>query len=221
MSIIRETDVSRGAQSKDALPTSSGALKNDAQNASVHLRTLLTLIFTNSEMRKVISDLGLVGRDLFATVAANTAEKARPSEEQLNQVDQEAPSNQWVSKDGKTVGTGETPILQAKVGGQTLEHDPKAPASEGLRHIDRDGNTTTAGDAKQKADEARQAKEDAKAQAAGGLKQAANEGKQAYDHGGTEGLKGKALDAKDQAADQADANVSLQVNASHWSPSLT
>ena len=52
-----QTDVSRGAQSKDVLPTSKGELKKDAENASVHLRTLLTLILTNSEARKVISDL--------------------------------------------------------------------------------------------------------------------------------------------------------------------
>jgi hypothetical protein len=51
------TDVSRGAQGKEALPTSKDAVKNDAENAAVHLRTLLTLVFTNSEMRKVISDV--------------------------------------------------------------------------------------------------------------------------------------------------------------------
>lgn len=53
----QETDVTRGAQSKDALPTSKDAVRSDAENAAVHLRTLLTLVFTNSEMRKVISDV--------------------------------------------------------------------------------------------------------------------------------------------------------------------
>lgn len=92
-------------------------MKNEASEAATHLRTLLTLVLTNSEMRKVISDLGLVGRDLFASAAVRGAEKIRPDDQELNQVDDEAPSGQWEGPGGKTYGTNETPKLEANIAG--------------------------------------------------------------------------------------------------------
>jgi hypothetical protein len=152
--------------------------------------------------------MGLVGRDLFASVAAKTAEKARPDEHQLKQIDQEAPSDEWISKDGKRVGKDETPILQAKVGGHSVEHDPKAPAAEGTKHIDPHGNQTNAGEAahiaKEKKHEYDSAKEDAKSQGASGLKQAAQEGKEAYREGGVDGVKQRGA----ERADDVDRNTS-------------
>jgi hypothetical protein len=94
--------------------------------AAKHLRVLATLFVTNSEARKLLNDLGLVGRDMFATAAAKAAEKARPTDEQLDQIDQEAPSKQWVGADGKTHGTNETPELQLKgPDGSEIRYHPK------------------------------------------------------------------------------------------------
>ncbi len=51
---------------------------------------------------------------MFATAAQKGADKLRPDQEQLDQVDKEAPSGEWVSADGKRVGKNETPELQLK-----------------------------------------------------------------------------------------------------------
>jgi hypothetical protein len=94
--------------------------------AAKHLRVLLTLFVTNSECRKLLNDLGLVGRDIFATAASKAAERVRPDDEQLNQIDQEAPSNRWVGADGQKLGTSETPELQMKgPQGEEIRYHPK------------------------------------------------------------------------------------------------
>lgn len=118
-------DASRAKQD-NAIPVSKDEAKSDAQEASKHLRVLLTLFITNSEFRKIIQDLGYIGRGMFGTVAAKAADKIGPSQEKLDQVDKEAPSNQWVSKDGQKVGPNETPILHVKgPGGREIEMHPK------------------------------------------------------------------------------------------------
>ncbi|KAF7372490.1 hypothetical protein MVEN_00110800 [Mycena venus] len=40
--------------------------KRDAQEAAHHLRTLVSLVLTNAEMRKLITHAGTVGCDLLA-----------------------------------------------------------------------------------------------------------------------------------------------------------
>lgn len=73
-----------------------------------------------------MNDLGLVGRDIFATGAAKAAEKVRPSSEQLDQIDQEAPSKQWIGPDGRKLGPNETPELQLKgPNGSEIRYNPK------------------------------------------------------------------------------------------------
>lgn len=74
--------------------TSKQDMQQDGEQAVEHLRTLGKLIFTNSEFRKLLKDVGILGRDVAADAAAKAADAARPSEDQLNQVDETAPSNQ-------------------------------------------------------------------------------------------------------------------------------
>lgn len=94
--------------------------------AAAHLRVLITLFITNSEFRKLLSDFGLIGRDVFATVATKAADGARPSQSDLDQVDQEAPSNQWVGADGKKHGQNDTPELQMRgPSGSQIKYNPK------------------------------------------------------------------------------------------------
>ncbi|GAA5833009.1 hypothetical protein JCM3766R1_000397 [Sporobolomyces carnicolor] len=81
--------------------TSQQEMQADGEQAVEHLRTLGKLIFTNSEFRKLLKDVGILGRDVAADAATKAANAARPSEEQLRQVDETAPSNQWVGPDGE------------------------------------------------------------------------------------------------------------------------
>ncbi|GAA6017002.1 hypothetical protein JCM10207_001453 [Rhodosporidiobolus poonsookiae] len=81
--------------------TDKGQMKDDANQAVEHLRTLGKLIFTNSEARKLLMDTGFLGRDVAADAAVKAADVARPNEEQLRQVDEPAPSNQWVGPNGE------------------------------------------------------------------------------------------------------------------------
>ncbi|KAK4689510.1 hypothetical protein P7C73_g600, partial [Tremellales sp. Uapishka_1] len=165
-------DVSRGKQD-EVIPVSKNAVKSDADQAAAHLRVLATLFITNSEARKLFSDLGIIGRDIFATGAAKVAEKARPDQSQLDQVDKEAPSGEWIGADGQKHGKNETPELQLKgPGGSQIRYNPKdAPGN--AKTIDQDGNERTASEAKEEAKSAAQekkqqaqdAKESAKSQA--------------------------------------------------------
>lgn len=73
-----------------------------------HLRTVFTLIATNTEIRKLLTDSKVIGQDLFADAASKAADLARPNEEKLAKIDESAPEG-WKSKDGRIVGTDETP----------------------------------------------------------------------------------------------------------------
>ncbi|KAL8287370.1 hypothetical protein RQP46_003822 [Phenoliferia psychrophenolica] len=82
-------------------PVGKDDLKADGDQAIEHLRTLGKLIFTNSEARKLLKDIGILGRDVAADAAIKVGQTARPSEHELNKVDEPAPSNQWVGPDGE------------------------------------------------------------------------------------------------------------------------
>ena len=73
-----------------------------------HLRTIFTLIATNQEIRKLLSDSKIIGQDLFADAASKAANVARPNDEKLAKVDEPAPEG-WKSSDGRVVGADETP----------------------------------------------------------------------------------------------------------------
>lgn len=95
-------------------------------SAAAHLRVLATLFVTNAEARKLLGDVGIIGRDVFATAATKAAEAARPDQDRLQRVDQEAPSNQWVGADGQRLGPNDTPELQMKgPDGAQIRYNPK------------------------------------------------------------------------------------------------
>jgi hypothetical protein len=52
--------------------------------AAKHLRTLLSLVATNSEARKLLSDFSLIGRDLLSKGASKAAEGLAPDQERLH-----------------------------------------------------------------------------------------------------------------------------------------
>ncbi|KAG0701989.1 hypothetical protein DFH29DRAFT_924101 [Suillus ampliporus] len=111
-----------------AAPVDRAKIDEDRQTAVRHLRTILSLILTNSEVRKLLSDFSVVGRDILAKGASKAAEMLRPGEEELARVDEAGPQDEFVSKDGRKVGPGETPVLQAKVPGTSavVEQHPRA-----------------------------------------------------------------------------------------------
>lgn len=106
-----------------------------ASKAVQHLRTLLNLVLTNSEARKLLSDFGIIGRDLLARGAAKAADTLRPDEERLAQVHNSAPQDQFVTEGGRVAGPGEKPVLETKLPfDASLKHDPDAPQPTVERH---------------------------------------------------------------------------------------
>lgn len=89
----RKADIASNVNVK--APLSNEDAKKDGETAGEALRTLVTLFLRNGELRKIIQDLGLVGRDMFADGAVKAAELARPDEEKLNSVDRPAPDNEF------------------------------------------------------------------------------------------------------------------------------
>ncbi|KAK1217909.1 hypothetical protein PQX77_019418 [Marasmius sp. AFHP31] len=84
-----DVTASAEATTKDAkAPVTQEKAKEDGQVAIKHLRTLLTLLLTNSEARKLVSDFGLVGRDLLSKTLVKAAEGVAPNEERLRGVDE-------------------------------------------------------------------------------------------------------------------------------------
>lgn len=163
----RKGDVSRGAKDKNSLTKASADdVKNDASQAATHLRTLITLFATNSEARKLLSDFGFVARDMFATGAAKAADKARPPQDKMDQVDKPAPSGEWVSADGKRVGRDETPELQVKgPNGAEFRANPKDDPRDAMVR-GTDGKERSAGQAANEASEKyNQAKSEGRSQA--------------------------------------------------------
>ncbi|KAG8696444.1 hypothetical protein FRC08_007147, partial [Ceratobasidium sp. 394] len=161
------TDFSRGKQEGDVMPVSKETASQNGQQAVKHLRTLLTLFATNSEARKLISDFGLIGRDLFARGAAKVAESSRPTPEQLAHVDDAAPSDQWKSADGRIVGPNETPVFQAKnpVGEGDIQHHPHEGTTVGYTDGTRKDMGGVRADAEAKKNEALRKKEELKGEA--------------------------------------------------------
>ncbi|KAG8905215.1 hypothetical protein FRB99_000484 [Tulasnella sp. 403] len=135
-------DFSKAKVDTDAAnPVPKDDVRKDGRQAIEHLRTLLTLVLTNSEARKLLSDVSLIGRDLFARGAMKVAEKSRPNPEQLANVNEAAPPETWESTNANA-NAGQTPAASANVGGTSVVHDPKT-GNTTVRNPD--GTTQTAG----------------------------------------------------------------------------
>jgi hypothetical protein len=100
---------------------------HNVSSAVRHLRTILSLVLTNSEVRKLLSDFSLIARDLLARGASNAADSLRPDPEALAHVDETAPQDQFVTEGGRKVGPTETPVPEAKMPGMshTVAQHPK------------------------------------------------------------------------------------------------
>jgi len=76
-------------------PVSKDAAKSDGQDALQGLRTLGTLLITNGQFRKLLNDATVLFRDMAGDAASNAANKVRPSDDQLHQMDRPADDNTW------------------------------------------------------------------------------------------------------------------------------
>ncbi|GAA6030366.1 hypothetical protein JCM8097_009074 [Rhodosporidiobolus ruineniae] len=137
-SLSQVKDVSTG--------TDKNQMQNDGNQAVEHLRTLGKLIWTNAEARKLLKDVGLLARDVAADGAVKAAEVARPDEERLRQVDEPAPSNQWVGPNGEVrdhrqsvPDTGlqekKEQLQEKKQQAQNAKEDAKAEAKDRAQNV--------------------------------------------------------------------------------------
>ncbi|KAF8639373.1 hypothetical protein AX17_001529 [Amanita inopinata Kibby_2008] len=117
---------------REALPSgeaaASGGTDKESREAIRHLRTLLHLVLTNSEVRKLLADFSVIGRDILSMGLHKAADTVAPEEEALRRTDHKAHQDQFVSEGGRPVGRGETPVLDVQVpgtGARVKQHPKK------------------------------------------------------------------------------------------------
>lgn len=79
-------------------PISKESARGDADRAAEGFKTLGTLLITNGEFRKLLSDAVVLLRDIAGDIASKAASKLRPDEDALAQIDQPAEENVWHEK---------------------------------------------------------------------------------------------------------------------------
>ncbi|GAB1743085.1 hypothetical protein NU219Hw_g8941t1 [Hortaea werneckii] len=90
--------VGAGNAQKPGAPVDKETAKQQGNEAAEGLKTLGNLLLTNGQFRKLLSDMTVLLRDIAADTAQKTADKARPNEEQMNQIDVPAEDNTWHEK---------------------------------------------------------------------------------------------------------------------------
>ncbi|KAI2621038.1 hypothetical protein GGS21DRAFT_386633 [Xylaria nigripes] len=76
-------------------PLTKEQAKQHGDTALQGLKTLGTLLITNGQFRKLLSDATLLIRDMAGDAATTAVTKVRPSEEKLSQIDHPAEDNTW------------------------------------------------------------------------------------------------------------------------------
>ncbi|KIM39008.1 hypothetical protein M413DRAFT_447366 [Hebeloma cylindrosporum] len=144
------TDPLKSGDLTEAIPVEAGKAKADSDNAVKHLRTLLNLVLTNSEVRKLLSDFSVIGREVLSKGASKVASTIGPSEEELRNIDQSAPNDQFITKVGRVAGPNETPVLEARLPGtqRTLEMHPR---EDQARMVNPDGTQRPIGEIRDQA----------------------------------------------------------------------
>lgn len=123
----RETDNSKINPAKQTTAEVSREQANsEGQEAIQHLKTLGKLVLSNGEFRKVAKDLSFLARDVGADAAQKAANKSRPSDEQLQQVDEPAASHEWVSQDEAMAPINKTREAAQKTRDAAQQHKEEA-----------------------------------------------------------------------------------------------
>jgi hypothetical protein len=87
--------ISGGNQALPGAPVDKNTAKQHGNEALDGLRTLGTLLISNGQFRKLLSDATTLLRDIAGDAAQNTANKVKPSEDELSQIDKPAEDNTW------------------------------------------------------------------------------------------------------------------------------
>ncbi|KAI9932892.1 hypothetical protein MW887_009144 [Aspergillus wentii] len=145
--------ITSGDAQKPNAPVGKDVAKQDGSQALEGLKTLGTLLITNGEFRKILSDAAIIARDMAGDASQTAANKLRPSEEQLSQVDQPAEENLWhekpnISKDQlksrfkrnkEEADEAAESTVQAATGGKqpetTSDIDVRAGAAQGAQKL--------------------------------------------------------------------------------------
>jgi len=84
-----------GSAGNPNMPVSKNTAQRDKQQALEGLRTLGTLILSNGQFRKLLSDAQILFRDIAGDAAQKAAHRVNPNEDQLAQIDRPAQDNVW------------------------------------------------------------------------------------------------------------------------------
>jgi hypothetical protein len=76
-------------------PVDKDTAKQHGNQALDGLRTLGTLLITNGQFRKLLSDASVLLRDIAGDAAQKSANKVNPSDEELQNIDKPADDNTW------------------------------------------------------------------------------------------------------------------------------
>ncbi|KAF2276375.1 uncharacterized protein EI97DRAFT_458312 [Westerdykella ornata] len=93
--IWQTQQISGGNAQAPGAPVDKDTARRHANEALDGLRTLGTLIISNGQFRKLLSDATILLRDIAGDAATKTANKVNPTEEQLAQIDRPADDNTW------------------------------------------------------------------------------------------------------------------------------
>lgn len=96
--IWQAQQITAGDAKAPNIPVTKEDGKQDASKAADGLKTLGTLLITNGEFRKILSDATVLIRDIAADASQKAANQVRPSEEKLAQIDEPAEENTWHEK---------------------------------------------------------------------------------------------------------------------------
>jgi hypothetical protein len=76
-------------------PVDKDTARQHGNEALDGLRTLGTLLISNGQFRKLLQDATVLLRDMAGDAAQNTANKVKPSQDRLNDIDRPADDNTW------------------------------------------------------------------------------------------------------------------------------
>ncbi|KAF2746134.1 hypothetical protein M011DRAFT_468994 [Sporormia fimetaria CBS 119925] len=93
--IWQTQQISGGQAGTPNAPVDKDTAKQHGNEALDGLRTLGTLIISNGQFRKLLSDASILLRDIAGDAATKTANKVNPTEDQLSQIDHPAEDNTW------------------------------------------------------------------------------------------------------------------------------
>ncbi|KAF2646343.1 hypothetical protein P280DRAFT_415519 [Massarina eburnea CBS 473.64] len=93
--IWQTEQVSGGNAQVPGAPVDKQTAQQHGNDALEGLRTLGTLILSNGQFRKLLSDATILLRDIAGDAAQNTATKVKPGQDQLGQIDHPADDNTW------------------------------------------------------------------------------------------------------------------------------